>query len=161
MPDDGQRHTIPRTPSGWHNDAWKRLRATPKHDVMQRDVLTYLRGRKLVGLPDGAFVDRMIEGEYPIVLRGNIVAYVDAIEIFSVDLRRQVHAFEIKPVIETTFGIVRQIKHTMQLLRQVIPDAMHFGHLVVPAVDPLLSELRMEWPQTWAWGFGTDENADD
>lgn len=160
---DGDKRgpVIPRTPSRWHDDAWKRMRATPKHDVIQRDVLTFLRGRVLAGIPEGAFVDRMVEGEYAIVLRGNIVAYVDAIDIFSVNLRRQVHAFEIKPVIDTTFGIVRQIKHTMHLLEQSIPDAMHFGHLVVPVDDPLLAELRTEWLQTWAWGFTTNESADE
>lgn len=161
MPNDGQRPTIPRTPSAWHDQAWKRQRATPKHDVIQRDVLTFLRGRRLAGIPEGAWVDRMVEGEYAIVLRGNIVAYVDAIDIFSVNMLRQVHAFEIKPAIDTAFGIVRQIKHTMHLLEQAIPNAMHFGHLVVPVEDPLLAELRTEWPQTWAWGFKTDESADD
>lgn len=155
------RHVIPRTPSGWHNQSWQRMRATPKHDVMQRDVLTFLRNRVLAGIPEGAFVDRMVEGEYAIVLHGHIMSYADAIEITSVNLRREVHVFEIKSVIDTVFGIVRQIKSQMQLISQAIPDAMHFGHLVVPVEDALLSDLRTEWPSTWAWGFKTKEEEGD
>lgn len=152
---------IPRTPSGFHDESWKRLRATPKHDVMQAEVLHFLRNRVLAGLPERSFVDRMVEGEYPIEKRGQIIAYVDAIEITTIDFRTTVQAFEIKPVIETVFGIVRQAKALLPLLRVAIPGVDHFVHIVVPANDPKIAELRTEWPHTWAWGATFEETQGD
>ena len=51
---------IPRTPSRFHDEAYKRLRSAPKHDIMQAEVLAFLRARVLAGLPDGALVDRLV-----------------------------------------------------------------------------------------------------
>lgn len=148
---------IPRTPSGYHDDARGRLRKEPKHDLMQAEVLKFLRGRVLAGIPEGAYVDRLVEGEYPIVRRGQVVAYADAIEIASVNLFRTISMFEIKPVIDTVFGIIRQAKALLQLASVTIPGEAYFCHVVVPAEDPLLPELRAEWPRTWAWGAKFEE----
>lgn len=151
---------IPRAPSAYHDQAWKRLRSAPQHEVMQAEVLAFLRNRVLAGLPPRAFVDRMVEGEYPIVRRGQVVAYADAIEISSVDLLRTINLFEIKPSIDTVFGIVRQAKSLLQLARSTIPGEMYFCHVVVPADDPKMRDLRAEWPHTWAWGIKFDSGAE-
>ena len=64
-----------------------------------------------------------------------------------------VSLFEIKPQIDTPFGIVRQVKSYLELAAREWPDADQItAHVVVPHADPQLPDLRAEWPQTWAWG---------
>lgn len=151
---------VPRPPSAFHDDSWRKTRAQPTHEAIQQQVLTFLRDR-VVAAPDRAFVDRHVEGEYAIVKRGQIIAYVDAIEILSVNLFRTVSLFEVKPVIDTVFGIVRQAKALLQLAQTTIPGEAYYCHVVVPWTDPKIEELKAEWPRTWAWGIKFDQCAGD
>lgn len=163
MPDDraaglGDKLFVPRLPSRFHDEARRR---SPNHDRMQIEVLDFLRSRKLVGLPDTGLIDRTVEGEYPIIRRGQVVSFVDAIEILEIDLRKYVSAFEIKPKIDSVFAIVRQAKATLALLQSTLRPAYCVCHVVVPHTDPLLLEMRAAWPQTWAWGLPTKETLHD
>ena len=120
---------------------------------MQAEVLAYLRTRPLAGVPYGAIVDRHVEAEYAFVRNGQVVGFVDAIEIVTVNLTAVAHLFEIKPKIDTVFGIVRQAKAAEALAASCIPAQSHVCHVVVPHTDPLLPALRAEWQHTWAWGI--------
>lgn len=142
------------TPSGFHGSA----RGRPvSHDIMQRDFLAYLRAKPTVNIPDGVLSHRQVEGEYPLVRNGQVISFVDAIEILEIGVLSQelrtISLFEIKPVIDTVYGIVRQAKSQLQLAETLIPADVHVLHLIVPHDDPLLLEMRAEWPHTWAWGF--------
>jgi hypothetical protein len=68
-----------------------------------------------------------------------------------------VSAFEIKPVIVSPTAVIRQVKSQLALIRSNLKLTRCDIHIVVPATDPLLPELRAEWPQTWAWGFKLSE----
>lgn len=140
------------TPSGFHDDAYRR---DAGHDAMQQRFLEWLRSRPIAGLPTNAVVHRAVEGEYPLMRRGQIVAYVDACEILTVNLVSTVSLFEIKPTIHTVYGVVRQAK-ALEALSRAIPADFHFCHVVVKAGDPLLPALRAEWPRVWAWGITFD-----
>jgi hypothetical protein len=139
----------PLTPSGAHDQAYKRDRG---HDAMQAAFLDFLRSRPVAAVPKGAFVHREVEAERPLRRRGQVVAYVDAIEILTVNLTTVVSLFEIKPRIHTVFGIIRQAKSQLALAVSDIPADQHYCHIIVPASEPKLLELRAEWPLTWAWG---------
>jgi hypothetical protein len=152
--------TIPRTPSGFHESARRRAAACPRHDAMQQEVLAFLRGRTIAGAPKGAFILHEVEAEKPFTRNGQVIAYADAMETIQVNLFRSVNVFEIKPRIETVFGILRQVKGLLELARKEVPGDMHFGHVVVPADDPRLAEMRAEWPNTWAWGQDCSERAE-
>jgi len=152
---DIPRAIIPRdftnlTPSGFHDEKWRQNRALPTHDEMQRDFLTFLRARSII--VSGALVTREVIPEYEFVRKGRIVAFADAVEIVDVDFMRTVNIYEIKPIIETVFGIVRQCKALFQLARELIPGNVQVVHAVVPFNDPLLDALRVEWPAAWGWG---------
>ena len=153
MPDDG-REFAPRPPSRFHDEARRRV---PSHDRMQQEVLAFLRERRLACLPDTPLIERHVEGEYPLHKNGQVVSFVDAIEILSICTERFVSAFEIKPKIDTTFGIVRQVKAQRALLWRNLKPKHCEVYVVVPINDPLLSELRAEWPHTWAWGYQVSE----
>lgn len=128
---------------------------------MQAEFLAWLRTRPITGLRPGALVHRRVEAEFPLTRRGQIVAWIDAVEVLDVDLTCIVSLFEIKPVIDTPFGIIRQAKSYLALARGEFARADHIEmHIVVPATDPLLPQLRAEWPRTWAWG-ATFEVCDD
>lgn len=142
----------PRPPSSFHNDRWQAVRAGSKHDAMQAELLVFLRSRPVVAIPDGAIVHRHVEGEYPLTRNGQIIAYTDAIDITTINLMRIVSLFEVKPKIETVFGIVRQAKALLSLAGQCISGDHYHCHIVVPHDDPALPDLRGEWPNTWAWG---------
>lgn len=144
---------IPRTTSKFHSEAREKLRSHPKHDTMQREVLEFLRTRKLGGLEHQNFVTKIVEGEYPLIWRGQVVSFADGIEILTVNFRTTVTIFEIKPIIDTVCGILRQVKAQLVLAQTAVPGDEHIGIIVVPASDPLLAELRAEWPHTWAWGI--------
>jgi hypothetical protein len=128
---------------------------------MQQEVLAFLRSRKPAGLPDTDIIDRLVEGEFPLFKRGQVVSFVDAIEILEIRLKRFVSAFEIKPVIVSPTAVIRQVKSQLALIRSNLKPTRCDIHIVVPATDPLLPELRAEWPQTWAWGFKLDQEVDD
>lgn len=134
---------------------------------MQRDFLAFLRARPTAAVTPGAITSRLVEGEYELIRGGQVVSFVDAIEILDVGILSQslrtVTMFEIKPVIDTVYGIVRQAKAQLQLARLLIPANVHVLHVVVPHDDPLLGDLRVEWPNTWAWGlqFKPYEDLDD
>lgn len=145
---------IPRPPSAFHNEAYHR---DAGHDALQQEVLRFLRGRSLAGLPPAAALHREVEGERPLYRCGQIVGYVDACEIVTVNLFVTCQLFEIKPRIQTVFGIVRQAKATLALAKTCIPADLHFCHVVVPHNDPKLSDLRAEWPHVWAWGVESPE----
>lgn len=138
------------TPSGFHDRAWRRA---PKHDVMQREFLEFLRARPTLAVPPGVLSARQVEGEYPFVRNGQVISFADAIEIFDVGDLRTVSIFEIKPIIDSIYGIVRQAKAQLQLAETLLPANVHVLHLVVPHDDPALPDLRAEWPHTWAWGI--------
>jgi len=144
---------FPPTPSRFHDDAWRRDRG---HDSMQAEFLDFLRGRPLV-IPVGALIHRDVEAEKPLYLRGQIVSYVDCCEILTINLTVFVSLFEIKPRIDTVFGIVRQLKSALDIAKRSIPGDLYFCHVVVPASDPKLDDLRAEWPRVWAWGATFDQ----
>ena len=150
-----------RTPSSFHNDKWQVARKHPNHDRLQMDVLAHLRTRPIAGVRPMDIVVREVEGEYPIVRRGQVIGYADAIESLPVNGVRVVSLFELTPVIETVFGIVRQAKALLQLAVTSIEADQHYCHVVVPAGDPLLAGLRAEWPHTWAWGATVQEQPHD
>lgn len=139
----------PITPSAAHNEAYHR---DAGHDAMQAEFLKFLRARPILAIPANAIVHRVVEAEMPILRRGQIVAYADAAEILTVNLLTTVSLFEIKPRIHTVFGVVRQAKALLELARASIPSDLHVVHVVVPARDLKLADLRREWPNTWAWG---------
>lgn len=138
----------PKTPSGFHGDARRR---TPSHDRMQTELLAFLRGRPYAALPTGAPVHRVVEAEYPLVRNGQVVAFLDAVEIVTIALSSTVNLFEIKPKIETVFGVIRQAKAGLVLAYSTIRADVLVYHIVVPWDDPLLGALRQEWPRTWGW----------
>lgn len=139
----------PSTPSGFHQRARQR---GVTHDKMQAELLAFLRARPLAGIPLGAIVHRQVEGELPLTRRGQVVSFADAAEILTVNLATVVSLFEIKPRIDTVFGIVRQCKAMLALARACITGDQHYCHAVVPHDDPLIADLRAEWPLVWAWG---------
>lgn len=121
---------------------------------MQAEVLAHLRNRPLVGIPDVTPVHRDVIGEWPIHRAdGQVIAFVDAVEIVTVGLEQHVYAFEIKPVIDTAFGIVRQLKAIEALIASRIRPKFQTVFAVVRWDDPKLGILRKEWPATWAWGI--------
>jgi hypothetical protein len=147
---------FPPTPSRFHDDAWRRDRG---HDAMQAAFLEFLRDRPTAAIPEGAIVYREVEAEKPLYLRGQIVSYVDCCEILTVNLTTFVSLFEIKPRIDTVFGIVRQLKSALDIAKRSIPGDLYFCHVVVPASDPKLADLRAEWPHVWAWGITFEDGA--
>ena len=136
------------TPSGFHDQAYRR---DAGHDAMQQAFLDWLRTRPIANLPPRAAVHRHVEGEYPLWRNGQIVAYADAAEVLTVNLTVTLSLFEINPRIHTVFGVVRQAKALEALARSVKAD-FRYCHIVVKAEDPLLADLRKEWPRVWAWG---------
>lgn len=142
------------TPSGFHDRAWRRA---PKHDVMQKDFLAYLRARPTMIVPASQLVSRQVDGEYPLVRNGQVISFVDAIEILDIGLLRVVSLFEIKPIIDTVYGILRQVRAQLQLAETLMPANVHVLHIIVPHDEPMLPDLRAEWPHTWAWGATFDE----
>lgn len=157
--DGGQPLFAPKPPSKFHDISWRRARAFPTHEAMQSEVLDFLRTRPIAGLSTKSTFDRQIEGEYAFIRNGQVIGFADAFEILDIDFRRFVTAYEIKPKIDTVFGIVRQAKALLQLTRSSIKAEQHHCAIVVPHTDPLLAELRSHWPATWAWGF-RNEDAD-
>jgi hypothetical protein len=139
----------PITPSAAHDRAYHR---DAGHDGMQSQFLEFLRARPIRVIPANAIVHRVVEGEMPILRRGQIVAYADAAEILTVNLLTTVTLFEIKPRIHTVFGVVRQAKALLNLARASIPADLHIVHVIVPSHDSRLGEMRREWPNTWGWG---------
>ncbi len=137
------------TPSGFHDAAYRR---DAGHDAMQQAFLVFLRARPISAVPAGAIVHREVEGEFPLYRRGQIVAYADAAETLTVNLTTTLSLFEIKPRIETVYGIVRQAK-ALESLAKAIQADFHVCHVVVPATDPLIGAMRAEWPRVWAWGI--------
>lgn len=147
----------PLTPSRYHEQA----RNHPAgHDRIKQELLAFLRDRPLAAIPECAAVHREVEAERPLHRRGQIVSYVDAVEIVTVNLSTTVSLFEVKPQIDTIFGIIRQAKAMLALARADIPGDVHVCHLVVPHTDPLLAALRAEWPHTWAWGVRFGEGGE-
>lgn len=119
---------------------------------MQAEFLGFLRDRPTAMIPEGALVHRTVEAEMPLYRRGQIISYVDAAETLTINLTTTVSLFEIKPRIETVFGIIRQLKATLALAEQSIKADHHYCHAIVPHDDPHLTELRRWWPYVWAWG---------
>lgn len=149
-------------PSYFHDQARKIALDYPGHEKIKQELLTYLRSKVITGLRPGAFVDRLVEGEYTILDdQKRICGYADAIEILNIDLIRTITIFEVKPKIDTVFGIVQQMKAYLCLAEQYMPAHHYAGNLVVPASDPRLAELRHQWPRTWAWGIKFDTDQDD
>ncbi len=146
------------TPSGWHDQAWRR---EAKHEAMQRELLAFLRSRSIAGLPETPLVRRTVEGEYLITIGRNIVGFADAVEILNIRLQTTVSLFEVKPRIDDLFAIVRQAKALLQLAKRAIPAEFHYCHLIVPHDDHKLAYLRREWPHTWAWGIQFPALEDD
>ena len=140
----------PLTPSAAHNEAYVR---DAGHDRMQQDFLAFLRSRRLVDR--GPLVHREVEAEMPLYRRGQIVAYADAAEMITTGVTKQIHLYEIKPKIHTVFGIVRQAKALLDLAKTIEADC-HCVHVVVPHTDPLICQLKGEWPHVWAWGVTFD-----
>lgn len=160
MPDDGRSLLVPRPPSYWHDQAYRRPR---RHDEMQKEFLDFLCDRRLAGLPDTELIDRQVEGDFPLYAGGKSVSplsFVDAIEILDIRLERFVSAFELKPEIYSVSGIIRQVKAQIPLIWSNLKPHHFQYYIVVPATDPLLPDLRAEWPQTWAWGFKLDQGVD-
>gem|GEM_PF-5239700 len=141
---------FPRPPSAYHDQAFRR---DADHDIMQQKFLAFLRQRPLAGIPYGAAVHREVEGERPIYRNGQAISFIDACEVVTINLTTVVNLFEIKPKIATVFGIIRQAKSQLALAKLFIPADHHYCHVVVPYNDPLISELKAEWPHVWAWGF--------
>lgn len=138
------------TPSCAHDEAFRR---DAGHDSLQKEFLTFLRERRQVIFSGDLPIHRHVEAEYPFHRHGNIVAYADAVEILHVGPTKIVNIFEIKPKIHTVFGIVRQIKALVTLgYRDLAADICN-GHIIVPAHDPKIGDLRDEWPHTWAWNI--------
>ena len=146
-----------RSPSGWHNDAWQR---PSRHDQIQQDLLTFLRTRPLAGVPAGVAVARLVEGEYPILRGGQIIAYCDAIEILTVNLFASVSIFEVKPDVGAPFAALRQCKALLQLAKECVQADTHTLHLVVPHDAIGIATLRENWPHVWAWGAKFDAQSD-
>jgi hypothetical protein len=117
------------TPSGFHDRAWRRA---PKHDDMQREFLEFLRARPTIIVPPNAISARQVEGEYPLVRNGQVISFVDAIEILDVGFCRTVTLFEIKPIIETVYGVVRQAKAQLELASNCFANATVTLNVVVP-----------------------------
>lgn len=120
---------------------------------MQAEVLEHLRTRPMVGIPEGVPVHREVVGEWPIYRRNQIVSFVDAVEIVTIGLEKHIYAFEVKPVIDTVFGIVRQLKAMDALIATEVRPKFRVVFAVAHWDDPSLADLRKEWPQTWAWGI--------
>lgn len=124
---------------------------------MQAELLAFLRSRK-IWMPGvkAAVVPthREVEGEYPFLRRGEIVAYADAIDILTVGLFTVVNIFEVKPKIESIFAAIRQAKALLNLAEHTIQADAHYCNIVVPATDPLLYDLRFQWRETWGWEPG-------
>ena len=139
----------PQPPSRYHDQAYRR---DAGHDDLQQEFLDWMRSRPTALLPIGAPVHRHVEGEYALRRNGQIISFVDAIEILTVNLTRIVSLFEIKPRIETVFGIVRQAKALLDLAQTDIRADQHYCHVVVRAGDPMIPMLRKYWPHVWAWG---------
>lgn len=148
----------PITPSWFHDQAYHR---DAGHDAMQAAFLDFLRDRPVVAIPRGAIIHREVEAERPLHRLGQIVSYVDAIEVLTIGLTTIVSLFEIKPRIETVFGIVRQAKSMLELAEADIPGDVHVCHVVVRADDPMLSALRAYWPNVWAWGATFESVGED
>lgn len=151
---------FPSTPSRAHEDAWRR---DAGHDAMQETFLAFLRSRPIAAIPEGAIVHRTVEAELPLHRNGRIVSFVDAAEILTINLTTIVSLFELKPRIDTVFGIVRQAKMMLELAQAEIQADQHYCHVVVPAGDPLIAALRQHWERVWAWGatFEPAEESDD
>ena len=145
------------TPSKFHDAAWRR---DVGHDEMQAEFLSFLRERPMAAIPSGSIVDRRVEGELPLVRFGQVVSFVDAAEILTVNFLTTVTLFELKPRIETVFGVIRQAKAMLALAETAIPAELHLCHIVAKANDPKLAELRAQWPHTWAWGVTFDPPKD-
>ena len=120
---------------------------------MQMKFLDFIRSRPVLVLPKHAIIHRQVEAEYPIVRKGQIISFVDVIEILTVNFTTIVSLFELKPEIYTVPGTVRQAKAILQIAQREIPGDVHTCHLVVPSKDPALQRLRDEWPHVWAWGI--------
>jgi hypothetical protein len=141
------------TPSGFHDEKWQQPGA---HDILQQEFLDFLRQRPFAvrTLPsEAAAWHRDVVGEYPFVQRGEIVAFADAAEILTVNLTTIISLFEIKPRIDTMFGITRQIKAYLAWAEKLLPQAITRGSIVVPHTDPKIGDLRKEWQWVWAWGW--------
>ena len=137
------------TPSAAHNGAYQRDRG---HDAMQMAFLKFLRTRPLSCLPASPLVHHQVEGELALSRRGQVVAFVDCAETITVGLSQSVNWYEIKPRIETVFGVVRQAKALEQLGHSLGYAKGPFAvHVVVPASDPKITDLKAEWPNVWAW----------
>ena len=152
----GDEPFLPKPPSKFHEDRG-RGKSSWRHDKMQAELLAFLRARSIAGLPANAVINREVEAEYPLTKRGQVVSFVDAIEVLDVNLLRFVSAFEVKPEIDSPCAIVRQAKSSAELLRHQIKFIAHLDyHLVCDANDPKLADLRAEWPHVWAWGVVFD-----
>ena len=139
-----------KPPSRFHDEAYRR---DAGHDALQAEFLAFLRSRVVTFIPENSRVSREVEAEFPLKNRyGVVVSFADAAEILLVNFCCVVSLFEVKPRIETVFGIIRQAKATEALGLQNWPDAQVYCHVVVPASDPLIAALRHEWPRVWAWG---------
>lgn len=143
------KHRRTPSPSRFHDQAYRR---DAGHDAMQAAFLDFLRSRPVVIVPMGAFIHREVEAERALRKDGDIVSYVDAIEIVTVNFTTVANLFEMKPRIHTVFGILRQAKAILELAKQDIIADQHHCHVVVPAKDPLIGVLRQHWPLVWAWG---------
>lgn len=143
--------TFPQTPSGLNEQARQR---GPRHEAMQRSFMEFLRARRVtVGIPPGATVHRHVESELILDSNARIGGFVDCAEILSVSGASTIASlFEIKPVIDDVYGIVRQAKAILFHARRAIIADQHWCYVVVPADDPLIDDLRAEWPHVWAFG---------
>jgi hypothetical protein len=144
---------VSKPPSRWYSSGCDRGKT---HDQMQTELLSFLRSRK-IWTPSSKTVvaiDRVVEGEYAFTRRGEVVAFADAIEILTIDLFKVVNLFEVKPKIESVFAVIRQATALLELAKSSMMADLHYCNIVVPAADPLLPELRVEWPHAWGWSPG-------
>jgi hypothetical protein len=147
---------LPPTPSRSHEEARRRHIG---HDQIQADLLVFLQKRLVSGVRPTAEIKKFVDSEFPLRRNGRIVSFVDCAEILTVDRTTVVSLFEVKPKIDTVFGIKRQCLLMLDLAEKSIQADQYYCHVGVPFYDPLLLELRKAWPLTWAWGitFGSDE----
>lgn len=140
-----------KPPSRWYSSGRDR---GPTHDQMQAELLSFLRSRKIwtPSCKPAISIDRVVEGEYAFTRRGQVIAFADAIEILTIDLFKVVNLFEVKPKIESVFAVVRQATALLELAKSSIQADLHYCNIVVPAADPLLPGLRVEWQHAWGWG---------
>lgn len=156
----------PRSPSDWGE-----RKTTITHDKMQCDVAQWIKHRWPTGKTYSAppllstegrrtFHAKSVEIEQPIIVGGRIVSYADiGVTWFGKGRDQHRMLFEIRPVIDSVGGILRQMKAQAHLVQSTLgtPDYALGGEdwsdiwLVVPDGADRLDLMRDAWHRVFVW----------